>query len=285
MSGFCPNPVQIPNDTISSGSYVYSDQNALKADGLTVNGSASVSATAGPLYPAQDHLGSTRMVFDRAGVAEVCLDYLPHGEPVPQGVGARTGTCWAAGHVQTFAVTAEDDGGVVLASLAVRLNVSGINQQTQSLTVDGTGQIGFAHAGSRQLTGRGAAQAVTPPGVAVLMGSVSGDWLPAGFSLSVQWTKVSEPGEVTFDNALQTYPGYRIKPSPRRRPRHVGAGFNQRKASWGSRWSAENLGKECLIRKWCNWRSSRLLNWLQSLLNREHTKSNSKETCTRSKPS
>lgn len=37
------------------------------------------------------------MVFDGAGVAKVCLDYLPYGEQIPQGVGARTGPCWAAG--------------------------------------------------------------------------------------------------------------------------------------------------------------------------------------------
>ena len=47
----------------------------------------------GTQYVAVDHLGSTRMVFDSAGNTVRCLDYIPFGEEIPQGTGARTGWC------------------------------------------------------------------------------------------------------------------------------------------------------------------------------------------------
>ncbi|WP_321470786.1 RHS repeat-associated core domain-containing protein [uncultured Paludibaculum sp.] len=52
----------------------------------------------GVRYLAQDSLGSTRMVFDGVGNPVRCLDYLPYGEQIPQGLGAgRAGACWATG--------------------------------------------------------------------------------------------------------------------------------------------------------------------------------------------
>src|SRR5215471_10483861 len=43
----CTNPTQIPNQTISSGSPTFSDNNALEATGVAINGSASVTFFAG----------------------------------------------------------------------------------------------------------------------------------------------------------------------------------------------------------------------------------------------
>jgi len=57
----------------------------------------AASAESGRQYLAQDMLGSTRVVFSATGTAVRCMDYLPFGEQIPQGVGAgRNGACWAA---------------------------------------------------------------------------------------------------------------------------------------------------------------------------------------------
>jgi RHS repeat-associated protein len=50
--------------------------------------------TGGTQYVAVDHLGSTRMVFDSAGNPVRCMDFVPFGEEIPQGVGSRAGACW-----------------------------------------------------------------------------------------------------------------------------------------------------------------------------------------------
>jgi hypothetical protein len=47
LAAQCTNPTQVPNQTISSGSPTFSDNNALKATGVIVNGSASVTFVAG----------------------------------------------------------------------------------------------------------------------------------------------------------------------------------------------------------------------------------------------
>ncbi|MBI5282337.1 MAG: RHS repeat-associated core domain-containing protein, partial [Candidatus Solibacter usitatus] len=44
---------------------------------------------AGTQYLTADHLGSTRVVTDGTGVPRQCLDYLPFGEEIGQGVGSR----------------------------------------------------------------------------------------------------------------------------------------------------------------------------------------------------
>ncbi len=46
----------------------------------------------------------------------------------------------------------------------------------------------------------GTAQTITLPAGASLSGSVSDDGLPVSSTLSIQWSKVSGPGDVTFDN-------------------------------------------------------------------------------------
>jgi len=47
LSAQCSNPTQVANQTISSGSHTFLDNNALKATGVTINGSASVTFGAG----------------------------------------------------------------------------------------------------------------------------------------------------------------------------------------------------------------------------------------------
>lgn len=47
MAAQCTNPTQVPNQTISSGSQTFSDNNALRAAAVVINGSASVTFAAG----------------------------------------------------------------------------------------------------------------------------------------------------------------------------------------------------------------------------------------------
>jgi hypothetical protein len=47
LAAQCSNPTQVPNQTISSGTTSYSDNNALAASNVIVNGSASVTFVAG----------------------------------------------------------------------------------------------------------------------------------------------------------------------------------------------------------------------------------------------
>jgi hypothetical protein len=47
LSAQCANPTQVPDDTISTGYRSFSDNNALSANTLIVNGSASVTMAAG----------------------------------------------------------------------------------------------------------------------------------------------------------------------------------------------------------------------------------------------
>ncbi|MBI4873846.1 MAG: hypothetical protein HY822_04340, partial [Acidobacteria bacterium] len=47
LAAQCTNPTQIPNQTISSGTASFADNNALAATGVVVSGSASVSFVAG----------------------------------------------------------------------------------------------------------------------------------------------------------------------------------------------------------------------------------------------
>ncbi len=47
LTAQCTSPTQIPNQTISSGTYTFSDNNALQANSVTINGSASVTFLAG----------------------------------------------------------------------------------------------------------------------------------------------------------------------------------------------------------------------------------------------
>jgi len=47
LAAQCSNPTQVPNQTISSGTANYSDNNALAASSVVINGSASVTFVAG----------------------------------------------------------------------------------------------------------------------------------------------------------------------------------------------------------------------------------------------
>jgi RHS repeat-associated protein len=59
---------------------------------------AEYGGTAAPVgteYLTADHLGSTRLVTSSTGAERRCLDYLPFGEQMTQGMGAR-GTCYTS---------------------------------------------------------------------------------------------------------------------------------------------------------------------------------------------
>jgi RHS repeat-associated protein len=59
---------------------------------------AEYGGTADPVgteYLTADHLGSTRLVTSSTGAERRCLDYLPFGEQMTQGMGTR-GTCYAS---------------------------------------------------------------------------------------------------------------------------------------------------------------------------------------------
>ncbi|HEX5431886.1 MAG TPA: IPT/TIG domain-containing protein [Bryobacteraceae bacterium] len=47
LSAQCSNPTQVPSQTVSSGAYNYSDNNALSASSVVINGSASMTFAAG----------------------------------------------------------------------------------------------------------------------------------------------------------------------------------------------------------------------------------------------
>ncbi|GIU75833.1 MAG: hypothetical protein KatS3mg004_2920 [Bryobacteraceae bacterium] len=49
----------------------------------------------GTEYLTADHLGSTRLITSSSGAERRCLDYLPFGEPMTQGMGGR-GSCYAS---------------------------------------------------------------------------------------------------------------------------------------------------------------------------------------------
>lgn len=142
-----------------------------------------------------------------------------------------------SGQVQSFTLTAADTNGVALQNQLITLTVNGINQQTETLTTDGTGHVEFAYAGSPQVTGAdqvqantfvngtlaysnvvtvpwnsgtnqppavnaGTPQAIVLPAPAILNGTVTNDGLPSN-TLTITWTTLSGPGAVTFDNANQ----------------------------------------------------------------------------------
>ncbi len=54
-----------------------------------------VADPVGTEYLTADHLGSTRLVTSASGAERRCLDYLPFGEPMAQGMGSR-GACHAS---------------------------------------------------------------------------------------------------------------------------------------------------------------------------------------------
>ena len=83
--------------------YVYDASGELAAE---YGGAGTVSGT---LYLVQDHLGSTRMVVDNAGICKELHDYLPFGEEIP-----RTGTTCPYG--ATGAVTQKFTGKEVTRS-------------------------------------------------------------------------------------------------------------------------------------------------------------------------
>ena len=82
-----------------------------------------------------------------------------------------------SGQAQSLVVTAKDDSGVVLSNLPVTVTVVGQNPQTRQVVTDGTGQAGFAYAGSPTLSGVDQVQAsALVAGVTAVSNVVSLPW-------------------------------------------------------------------------------------------------------------
>ncbi|HEV2705796.1 MAG TPA: Ig-like domain-containing protein, partial [Pyrinomonadaceae bacterium] len=138
-----------------------------------------------------------------------------------------------AGQPQTFTVTATDASGDPMTDALLRLTISGANARQLTALTDATGRASFTYAGAQ--VGTDSLQVSTPVGATIaysnvvsmrwnvpnqtpvvnagsdltlasvsdgapLGGSVTDDGLPLGSRVTVQWTKVSGPGAVTFAN-------------------------------------------------------------------------------------
>ncbi|MBI3651403.1 MAG: hypothetical protein HY231_10325, partial [Acidobacteria bacterium] len=142
-----------------------------------------------------------------------------------------------AGQAIVFTVTAADASGAALVNLPITLAISGANAQQLSATTDTVGKATFVYNGSVPGTdtlqaiasvsgmqavsnivsqqwnigsnlpptvNAGADQSITPPTTSVtLNGVVTDDGKPTGGGITVQWSKVTGPGTVTFANANQ----------------------------------------------------------------------------------
>ncbi|MGC8884743.1 MAG: RHS repeat domain-containing protein [Bryobacteraceae bacterium] len=71
---------------------------------------AEYGGTADPVgteYLTADHLGSTRLITSSTGAERRCLDYLPFGEQMPQGMGGR-GSCHASANEPRLKFTGKE---------------------------------------------------------------------------------------------------------------------------------------------------------------------------------
>jgi RHS repeat-associated protein len=147
------------------------------------------------------------------------------------GTGSTTPT---QGQQATFQLQAKDETGAPLTALPVNVRVSGVNPQILPATTDNTGTATVTYTGGNsgvdfvQVTATVNGQAaysnqlaITWIGASVPQLSVVGDKLlqlpnpglytatvtdpvaPAGGAITVQWTQLSGPGTVTFENATQ----------------------------------------------------------------------------------
>ncbi len=74
---------------------------------------AEYGGTADPVgteYLTADHLGSTRLVTSSSGAERRCLDYLPFGEQMTQGMGGR-GSCYASANEPRVKFTGKERDG------------------------------------------------------------------------------------------------------------------------------------------------------------------------------
>jgi RHS repeat-associated protein len=135
-----------------------------------------------------------------------------------------------AGQSATFNAQATDETGAPIASFPVTFAVTGANQQSQTVNTDSTGHATFTYAGS--VVGADVVQATaTLNGLGLISNQSPVTWISAnapyitvsgdtvlqlpnpghytatitnhGTGLTIAWTKVSGPGNVTFDTPTQ----------------------------------------------------------------------------------
>ena len=116
----CINPFQIDNQTISAGSPSFTNSNALKADGVVINGSASVKFIAGTCINLKPGFRAT------AGSASTTFHAWVQTAPSAVSVAPADGS----GPSQTFTWTAASPAGYVnLAEIYALFNTmtTGVN--------------------------------------------------------------------------------------------------------------------------------------------------------------
>lgn len=86
LAAQCSNPTQVPNQTDNSGSYNYSDNNALSASNVVVNGSASMTFIAGNCIQLLPGFHAT------AGTAAITFHALVEAKPSAVSVSPSGGT-------------------------------------------------------------------------------------------------------------------------------------------------------------------------------------------------
>lgn len=147
---------------------------------------------------------------------------------------------------QTLSVKVLDINGAVMSGVPVTFAISGANQRSTEVTTDATGIGSFSYTGTNPgvddiqafatihgfetvsnqetihwtvrsntapVVSAGTSQTITLPSTASLNGSATDDGLPAGASLSYQWSKVSGPGNVSFTspNSAATQAAFSIE--------------------------------------------------------------------------
>src|SRR5262249_18944521 len=178
--------------------------------------------------------------YAKGGDNHLTLTLLANGAPIPAAVlltlTPATLPSAMIGTVQQVTLTATNANGGVVPNLPVTFTVTGVNAQERLINTAGTGQAGFAFVGTpitgtdviqaaahvngadiysnavvanwnnganhAPIVNTGSQQVVTLPAPGILNPQVSDDGLPNN-TLSVTWTKMSGPGNVTFDNPSQ----------------------------------------------------------------------------------
>ena len=118
LSAQCTNPTQIPNQTISSGTQPFYDNNALEATGVVINGTASVSMVAGNCI----HFGTGfRATAPTSGAATTTLQAWVEAAPSLGSLAPASGS----GSTQPFTFTASSPAGYSnLSSVEFLLNTT-----------------------------------------------------------------------------------------------------------------------------------------------------------------
>ncbi|HET9306133.1 MAG TPA: PKD domain-containing protein, partial [Candidatus Sulfotelmatobacter sp.] len=235
-SGFNTDYVNLVVPTTAVGT-VQLDGTAVSSSNFSVIGSSSYSGAAVQISPGTHRFTAAAPFgvtlygyypYDTFGYqAGMVLDTARAGTTValtPSSVTQLTGT-------QLCAVASVlDPYGAAVGGVGVGFTVTGANTSSQTVDTTATGQASYCYSGTNSGTDTilasvglasatstitwsasapnrapavyaGGSQIINLPAVANLYGVVSDDGLPSGGTLSLSWTRVSGPGNVTFANA------------------------------------------------------------------------------------